>query len=170
VYRSLLHLSWIDKLVDNIKTIFVDLYGDQLRKPHTTVVECHFDEYFDQQMRELEKSTSNRETRAIGSSALTKEASVGDSYRDEPPPLPGFLARGNCSRNVTMLVLISPARPVEEQQRPHIDRFHPNRHTGYVTTIHPIKSHYYCERRSGRKDIQTRPKSGSISSKRFFRR
>jgi hypothetical protein len=55
VYRSLLHLSWADKLVDNIKTIFVGLYGDQLKKPDTTKVECHsFDDYFDQQLRELE--------------------------------------------------------------------------------------------------------------------
>ncbi|KAL1868550.1 hypothetical protein VTK73DRAFT_3606 [Phialemonium thermophilum] len=59
VYRSLLHLSWIDKLVDNIKTIFVNLYGDQLTKPNTTIVEClKFDEYFDQQLQELEGSVS----------------------------------------------------------------------------------------------------------------
>lgn len=59
VYRSLLHLSWVDKLVDNIKTIFVQLYGDQLTKPHTTLVECHsFDEYFDQQLRELDRSSN----------------------------------------------------------------------------------------------------------------
>ncbi|KAM0474296.1 hypothetical protein ACHAPX_007631 [Trichoderma viride] len=59
VYRSLLHLSWVDKLLDNIKTIFVQLYGDQLTKPHTTLVECHsFDEYFDQQLRELDRSSN----------------------------------------------------------------------------------------------------------------
>jgi signal recognition particle receptor subunit alpha len=45
--------------VDNIKTIFVQLYGDQLTKPHTTLVECHsFDEYFDQQLRELDRSSN----------------------------------------------------------------------------------------------------------------
>lgn len=59
VYRSLLHLSWVDQLVDNIRTIFVSLYGEQLKKPHTTLVECHgFDEYFDQQLRELDKSST----------------------------------------------------------------------------------------------------------------
>nr|EAQ70988.1 hypothetical protein MGCH7_ch7g395 [Pyricularia oryzae 70-15] len=31
VYRSLFHLSWIDKLVDNIRAIFVNLYGEQSR-------------------------------------------------------------------------------------------------------------------------------------------
>lgn len=45
--------------MDNIKTIFVQLYGDQLTKPHTTLVECHsFDEYFDQQLRELDRSSN----------------------------------------------------------------------------------------------------------------
>ncbi|KAK2608460.1 hypothetical protein QQS21_003030 [Conoideocrella luteorostrata] len=59
VYRSLLHLSWVDKLVDNIKTIFVKLYGEQLTKPHTTVVECTgFDGYFDQQLQELDTSSA----------------------------------------------------------------------------------------------------------------
>ncbi|KAL1892844.1 hypothetical protein Sste5346_006735 [Sporothrix stenoceras] len=57
VYKSLLHLSWIDKLVDNIKTLFVKLYGDQLTRPNTTIVECaRFDDYFDQQLNELEGS------------------------------------------------------------------------------------------------------------------
>ena len=41
-------------MLDNIKIIFVDLYADQLRKPHTSVLECDFDAYFDQQVRELE--------------------------------------------------------------------------------------------------------------------
>ncbi len=55
VYKSLLHLSWVDKLVDNIKTIFVKLYGDQLTRPNTTIIECgRFDDYFTQQINELE--------------------------------------------------------------------------------------------------------------------
>ncbi|XWX02151.1 hypothetical protein V2A60_010183 [Cordyceps javanica] len=66
VYRSLLHLSWVDKLVDNIRTIFVSLYGEQVKKPHTTLVECHgFDDYFDQQLRELDKSSTADPSEAI---------------------------------------------------------------------------------------------------------
>ena len=93
VYRSLLHLSWIDKLVDNIKTLFVDLYGDQLRKPHTTIVECHFDDYFDQQLRELEKTAINQDPRVAEDSALLEKAppSVTQDVKDEPPPLPAYL-------------------------------------------------------------------------------
>jgi signal recognition particle receptor subunit alpha len=69
--------------VDNVRTIFVDLYGDQLRKPHTTLVRCDkFDDYFDQQMRELDK--------------IEFEAGASFSENDdgEPPPMPGLKFRG----------------------------------------------------------------------------
>ncbi|KAM7209712.1 putative signal recognition particle receptor subunit alpha [Naviculisporaceae sp. PSN 640] len=80
VYRSLLHLSWIDKLVDNIKAIFVSLYGDQLKKPNTTILECPgFDAYFDQQYAELEK---------LGSKSDAKELQAPEA--GEEPPLPAF--------------------------------------------------------------------------------
>lgn len=98
VYRSLLHLSWIDRLVDNIKTIFVELYGDQLRKPHTTIVECSFDEYFDQQIRELEDSTHSKDNLRPNHVAHEGTASQ-DEFKDEPPPLPGLLARGQSRNN-----------------------------------------------------------------------
>ena len=83
-------------MVDNIKTIFVDLYGDQLKKPHTTIVECHFDEYFDQQLQKLERTALNADTRVAEPVALTEEApsSASGSAGDEPPPLPGILSRG----------------------------------------------------------------------------
>ncbi|KAK2626588.1 hypothetical protein QTJ16_003763 [Diplocarpon rosae] len=95
VYRSLLHLSWIDKLVDNIKTIFVDLYGDQLKKPHTTLVKCHFDNYFDQQIQRLEKTSLNQDARAAEPSNFAEAAppSILEKLDDESPPLPGLLSR-----------------------------------------------------------------------------
>ncbi|KAA8569566.1 hypothetical protein EYC84_001179 [Monilinia fructicola] len=110
VYRSLLHLSWIDKLVDNVKTIFVDLYGDQLRKPHTTVVECPFDEYFDQQVRELEKSALNQDARVAESSAFEESIPlISTTSDDEPPPLPGSLSRGTMLKKS-----LQPNRPLLE--------------------------------------------------------
>ncbi|KAL7621282.1 hypothetical protein AAE478_008601 [Parahypoxylon ruwenzoriense] len=90
VYRSLLHLSWIDKLVDNLKTIFIDLYGDQLKRPHTTIVECRkFDEYFDQQYRELEATSTTNTSRAAETSFPLRE-----DLENEPPLPPGFKHRG----------------------------------------------------------------------------
>lgn len=57
MYRSLLHLSWVDQLVDNIKTLFLKLYGEQLKVPHTTIIRCsNFDEYYDQQIQAFDKS------------------------------------------------------------------------------------------------------------------
>ncbi|KAK4162009.1 hypothetical protein QBC43DRAFT_216438 [Cladorrhinum sp. PSN259] len=79
VYRSLLHISWIDKLVDNIKAIFVSLYKRELTKPNTTIVQClTFDEYFDQQLKELEQAGKQTSTRALNDDVLS------DDLGDEP--------------------------------------------------------------------------------------
>ncbi|KAG5993646.1 hypothetical protein E4U52_001794 [Claviceps spartinae] len=87
VYRSLLHLSWVDKLVDNIRTIFVKLYGEQLTKPHTTIVECAgFDDYFEQQLKELEASSSTLPPAVTG-------ADQSDSV-NQIPVAPGLSHRG----------------------------------------------------------------------------
>ncbi|KAK7398549.1 hypothetical protein QQX98_012071 [Neonectria punicea] len=96
VYRSLLHLSWVDKLLDNIKTIFVRLYGEQLTKPHTTLVECHaFDEYFDQQLQELDKTSAKAASTAA---AIPLEENtlriVSGSHTDAAPLAPGLTYRG----------------------------------------------------------------------------
>ena len=81
--------------MDNVKTIFVDLYGDQLKKPHTTVVECPFDEYFDQQVRELEKSALNQDSKVAEASAFEESIPlISTTSGDEPPPLPGLPSRG----------------------------------------------------------------------------
>ena len=90
----MLHLSWIDKLLDNIKTIFTDLYGDQLKKPHTSIVECDFDGYFDQQMRELEGTADVAlPSDASGPGELTPPSSSGEAGAHEAPPrpIPGLL-------------------------------------------------------------------------------
>ncbi|KAL9131436.1 MAG: hypothetical protein Q9217_000650 [Psora testacea] len=96
VYQSLLHLTWIDKLLDNIRIIFTDLYGEQLRKPHTSVVECDFDGYFDQQVRELEGS-AEKSTQGPPQIAVedTEISPIGLKVHDAlPPPLPGIAPGG----------------------------------------------------------------------------
>ncbi|KAI0965016.1 SRP54-domain-containing protein [Xylaria arbuscula] len=94
VYRSLLHLSWVDKLVDNLKTIFVDLYGDQLKKPNTTLVHCHkFDEYFDQQYHELESRGTAKGAQAVDAPLSTGKEVVSGNLGDEPPLPPGLKQR-----------------------------------------------------------------------------
>ncbi|ETS77861.1 hypothetical protein PFICI_09923 [Pestalotiopsis fici W106-1] len=94
VYRSLLHLSWIDKLVDNLKTIFVDLYGDQLKKPNTTLVHCHkFDEYFDQQMRQLESGPASKNGYIAAGALTSEDENTSGHVGDEPPLPPGIKHR-----------------------------------------------------------------------------
>ncbi|CAJ2503838.1 Uu.00g112320.m01.CDS01 [Anthostomella pinea] len=94
VYRSLLHLSWIDKLVDNLKTIFIDLYGDELQKPNTTIVQCHkFDQYFDQQYRELEATATAKGPQPAGAQFQLEEDTISGNLGDEPPLPPGFKHR-----------------------------------------------------------------------------
>ncbi|KAI1002541.1 Signal recognition particle receptor subunit alpha [Podosphaera aphanis] len=88
VYRSLLHLSWVDKLVDNLKTIFVELYGDQLRKPCTTLVHFEFDEYFEQQIQELEKPVSSTDVKII-----ENQSHVQESFQEKPPALPSSISK-----------------------------------------------------------------------------
>ena len=91
VYQSLLHLTWVDKLIDNIKTIFVDLYKIQLKNQHTTVVECLFDDYFDQQVRELEGETNSVVVESPAFSDEKKDIPINGDTGGPPPPLPGFL-------------------------------------------------------------------------------
>ncbi|OIW30546.1 SRP54-domain-containing protein [Coniochaeta ligniaria NRRL 30616] len=94
VYRSLLHLSWVEKLVDNIKTIFVKLYGDQLTKPNTTIVECaEFDRYFDQQIQEIESSGAKityGTTDLRSTDGVVEEAASGNFGK---PPSPTLIHR-----------------------------------------------------------------------------
>ncbi|PNP55692.1 hypothetical protein THARTR1_04216 [Trichoderma harzianum] len=110
VYRSLLHLSWVDKLVDNIKTIFVELYGEQLTKPHTTLVECHsFGEYFDQQLQELDKSSHVRSISPIDEESSSHPAAAGLKYRGHAPN--GTAAHDTTSADSTPIQTPNASRP-----------------------------------------------------------
>lgn len=95
VYRSLLHLSWVDKLVDNIKIIFVQLYGEQLQKPHVIVITSNFDEYFDQQLQNLEVLEENstiHQTRFENTKSYSEkyDFSESNSYLNEPAQIPSL--------------------------------------------------------------------------------
>ncbi|KAI4249835.1 MAG: hypothetical protein L6R42_008893, partial [Xanthoria sp. 1 TBL-2021] len=93
VYQSLLHLSWVDKLLDNIRVLFVDLYGDQVKKPHSAVVECNFDDYFDQQVKELEQSAeAPQRTPQIVRNGIGSTNHLEEESEQSPPPIPGLLS------------------------------------------------------------------------------
>ncbi|KAJ2904907.1 Signal recognition particle receptor subunit alpha-like protein [Zalerion maritima] len=91
VYKSLLHLSWIDKFLDNITALFVSLYGDQVKKPNDTYVRCKgFDKMFDQQLRDMEaenKTMGNHEPRFTEAEYPPEDSTLSGNLGE--PPLPG---------------------------------------------------------------------------------
>ncbi|KAF2131203.1 P-loop containing nucleoside triphosphate hydrolase protein [Dothidotthia symphoricarpi CBS 119687] len=88
VYQSLVHLTWIDKLLDNVRALFVGLYGDQLKTEHSSVVNCDkFGSYFDRQMHDMEgQSDSN----APSIKLTTPESSTDNDSAEESAPVPAF--------------------------------------------------------------------------------
>ena len=94
VYQSLLHLGWIDKLLDNISTIFIDLYKDQLKSTRAHITEYKFDRYFDQQVQELEDNTGSTvaaEALAVDGEDKKDPLVSSDNGGPPPPPVPGLL-------------------------------------------------------------------------------
>ena len=95
MYQSLLHLGWIDKLLDNISTIFTDLYKDKLKSERVRVVEYPFDRYFEQQVSELEGSAGGVASQtALANDEVKREKdplAFSDNGGPPPPPVPGLL-------------------------------------------------------------------------------
>ncbi|GAB7360064.1 hypothetical protein MBLNU230_g7584t2 [Neophaeotheca triangularis] len=96
VYQSLLHLSWVDNLLVAVRSLFIKQYGAQLKKPHTTKVNCQqFDHTFDALVQKLDTGSSRRYSEPDSETApeLTPpsspaSATEGDGNNDEPPPPP----------------------------------------------------------------------------------
>ncbi|KAJ5484885.1 Signal recognition particle receptor subunit alpha [Penicillium diatomitis] len=92
VYQSLLHLGWIDKLLENISTIFIDVYKDQLKGNRARISVYKFDAYFEQQVRELEDNTGSFTDGLATGTDDKKDALVSsDNGGPPPPPVPGLI-------------------------------------------------------------------------------
>lgn len=67
-----------------------------VKKPNTLIVECDgFDEYFDQQLKELEGSATGARVESAHSQELPKEEpTISGNLGDEPPPPPGLNYKG----------------------------------------------------------------------------
>ncbi|KAK6361110.1 hypothetical protein TWF730_004857 [Orbilia blumenaviensis] len=96
VYQSLLHLTWIDELLDQVKTLFVALYGEKIKASTGTKIQCHFDQYFEARLRSLERKAGGNSTIRPINTTLEDRSSEGNgggfSDGDEwsaPPPMPG---------------------------------------------------------------------------------
>ncbi|OAX83980.1 hypothetical protein ACJ72_01662 [Emergomyces africanus] len=116
VYQSLLHLTWIDELLENIKTIFVEMYKEQLKQPNSRIIEYPFDKYFDQQVKELESAAGAAvEKRPSLLVEDKKDALVdADNGGPPPPPIPGLLpAQHNAARAMANSNESSPSQTPE---------------------------------------------------------
>ncbi|KAJ5438976.1 Signal recognition particle receptor subunit alpha [Penicillium daleae] len=92
VYQSLLHLGWIDKLLENISTIFIDVYKDQLKGNRARITAYKFDAYFEQQVRELEDNTGSIAEVYAAETGEKKDPFVSsDNGGPPPPPVPGLI-------------------------------------------------------------------------------
>ncbi|KAF2135955.1 uncharacterized protein K452DRAFT_259867 [Aplosporella prunicola CBS 121167] len=121
VYQSLVHLTWIDKLLDNVRALFTELYKDQLKKSNTSVINCPFDGYFDRQVQELEPhgdSTATRSLEPAPTADYTPPSSSGTDRADLAPPMPGLrkptpkpLYSNNTSTDVTPIPTPDTSRP-----------------------------------------------------------
>lgn len=91
VYQSLLQITWVDKLLENVRALFTELYRDQLTKPNPTIGNYPFDQYFERQVQELEKL--NQDTGSLRSPDIDITPPSSDANNDSaedmpPPPVP----------------------------------------------------------------------------------
>ncbi|KIW10301.1 hypothetical protein PV08_11263 [Exophiala spinifera] len=95
VYQSLLHLTWVDKLLDDVRTIFVEVYRGQLEELDYAALKYPFDKYFDEELRRLNQSTGGAVTaqppRAEVQEGKQLSAEGGDTGGPPPPPSPKLL-------------------------------------------------------------------------------
>lgn len=79
----------MDKLLDNISIIFVDVYKDQLKSARARIYEYPFDKYFDQQIRELEDTAGPTIDESSASYDDSKKNPLVSSDNGGPPPPSG---------------------------------------------------------------------------------
>lgn len=95
VYQSLLHLTWVDKLLDDVRTIFVEVYRGQLEELDYAALKYPFDKYYDEEMRRLDQSTggavSAQTPRVQVQEEKKQSAEEGDTGGPPPPESPQLL-------------------------------------------------------------------------------
>ncbi|KAK5458001.1 hypothetical protein LTS15_004080 [Exophiala xenobiotica] len=138
VYQSLLHLTWVDKLLDDIRTIFVEVYRGQLEELDYAAQKYPFDKYFDEELRRLDQSTGGAVTAQPPRAEVQEEKKVsaeeGDTGGPPPPEGPQFIKAQ--PRAVSILNGDSPqGTPVQtpETSRPS-------------TPLHGVASHLLAEK------------------------
>ncbi|KAF2741142.1 P-loop containing nucleoside triphosphate hydrolase protein [Polyplosphaeria fusca] len=86
VYQSLVHLTWIDKLLDNVRALFTGLYSEQVKEKKASTIDTQkFTPYFERQIQELEGQSD-----ASTDVKLTPPSSSGNDSAEEKEHAPTF--------------------------------------------------------------------------------
>ena len=86
MYQSLLHLSWVDRLLENVRKLFVNLYKTRLLRSDAGVAKYAFDDYYDQQLREAEATSQKSISSDIPRVVTEKKEILQDGDTGGPPP------------------------------------------------------------------------------------
>jgi signal recognition particle receptor subunit alpha len=89
VYQSLLHLTWVDKLLDDVQTIFVEVYRGQLEELDYAALKYPFDKYFDEELRRLDQvigSAVSTQPTNVEAPQEDKKTNVEEGDNGGPPP------------------------------------------------------------------------------------
>lgn len=127
VYQSLLHLSWVDNLLDVVRSLFVKQYGKQLKASKQSNLDCsNFGPTFDALVTKLSGETVPRSAETDSpstTSELTPPSSspgTEDGHEEPapPPPIPGLRKGTNAEygarREANICVAAAPKTAFED--------------------------------------------------------
>lgn len=79
-------MNWVDQLLEKIRSLFVQIFKDQVANSNAGIARYAFDEYYDQQLRQLEASTRNSIDDEPPGLAADKKEELQEGDTGGPPP------------------------------------------------------------------------------------
>lgn len=151
VYQSLLHLSWVDQFLEEVKTVFVRRYKDQL-EIRATVAEFDFDAYYDELLRRQDQLTSGEASRQPPRVEVKKSSPEARDDGGPPPPQPPSLLRAQ-SQTAPSNTESLETTPIQspDTSRP-------------TTPLPGVASHLLSENRPGSRGSRRARKAANVAS------
>ncbi|KAJ9663493.1 hypothetical protein H2198_000758 [Neophaeococcomyces mojaviensis] len=151
VYQSLLHLSWVDQFLEEVQTVFVRRYREQL-EARATVSQYDFDAYYDELLRRQDQATDGEASRNPPRAGV-EDKKASPEARDDggpPPPQPPQLLRAQ-SQTAPLNGESVDSTPVQspESSRP-------------TTPLPGIGSHLLSDKRPGSRGSRRARKAANV--------